>query len=95
MATLNIRYYIDPETGSPHIYNHDVTKDEVEQVLAKPGEDRQGYEGARVAIGQTQAGRYLRVIYVPDPEPNSIFVITSYDVRGKALTAYRRRRRRR
>jgi hypothetical protein len=95
MATLNIRYYVDPEMGSPHIYNHDVTEDEVEEVLAKPGEDRQGYEGARVAIGQTQAGRFLRVIYVPDPEPNSIFVITSYDLRGKALIAYRRRRRRR
>ena len=95
MAILNIRYYIDPETGLPHIYNHDVTEDEVEEVLAKPGEDRQGDEGARVAIGQSQAGRFLRVIYVPDPEPNSIFVITSYDLRGKALTAYRRRRHRR
>jgi len=56
VATLNIRYYIDPETGSPHIYNHNVTEDEVEEVLTRPGEDRQGYEGARVAIGQTQAG---------------------------------------
>ena len=95
MAILNIRYYTDPETGLPHIYNHGVTEDEVEEVLARPGEDRQGDEGARVAIGQTQVGRFLRVIYVPDPEPNSIFVITSHDLRGKALTAYRRRRRRR
>ena len=95
MAIWNVRYYIDPETGSPHIYNHDTTEDEVEQVLARPVEDRQGYEGARVAIGQTQAGRYLRVIYVPDPEPGSVFVITSYELRGKALTAYRRRRRKR
>ncbi|TEU12670.1 MAG: DUF4258 domain-containing protein [Anaerolineales bacterium] len=52
-------------------------------------------EGARVAIGQTEAGRYLRVIYVPDPEPGSVFVITAYELRRKALTAYRRRRRRR
>jgi hypothetical protein len=48
-----------------------------------------------VAIGQTEAGRYLRVIYVPDPEPSSVFVITAYELRGKALAAYRRRRRRR
>lgn len=95
MAILNIRYYIDPETGLPHIYNHDITEDEVEEILSKPGEDRQGYEGARVAIGQTQAGRYLRVIYVPDPVPSHVFVITSYELRGKALTAYRKRRRRR
>ena len=37
MAFWNIRYYIDPETGSPHIYNHNVTESEVEDVLANPG----------------------------------------------------------
>jgi hypothetical protein len=92
MAIWNVRYYIDPETGWPHIYDHSVTE---EEVLARPGEDRRGYEGARVATGQTETGRYLRVIYVPDPEPGSVFVITAYELRGKPLTAYRRRRRRR
>jgi hypothetical protein len=95
MPIWSVRYYIDPETGLPHIHRHNVSEDEVEQVLARPGEDRQGYEGARVAIGQTEAGRYLRVIYVPDPEPGSVFVITAYELRGKALAAYRRRQRRR
>jgi hypothetical protein len=33
-------------------------------------EDRPGREGARVALGQTRAGRYLRVIYVPDSQPD-------------------------
>ncbi len=90
---MNLRFYIDPETGQPHIYSHDVGEAEVEDVLVAPGEDRQGYEGARVAIGQTEEGRYLKVIYVPDPNPDSVFVITAYDLKGKALTAYRRRRR--
>ena len=94
MAIWIIHYYIDPETDLPHIYNHDIDEGEVEDVLRKPGEDRQGHEAARVAIGQTDAGRYLRVIYVPDQEPGSVFVITAYELRGKALTAYRRRRRR-
>ena len=92
---MKIRYYIDPETGYPHIYNHDVQEKEVEDVLQKPGEDRTGKENARIAIGQTRGGRYLRVIYVPDPEPNSIFVITAYELTGKPLKAYRRRGRRR
>ena len=92
---MNIRFYIDPRTNLPHIYNHAVDENEVEDVLRKPGEDRPGREGSRVAMGQTQAGRYLRVIYVPDPQPNSIFVITAYELTGKPLTAYRRRRRRR
>ena len=42
----------------------------------------------------SRVGRFLRVIYVPDPEPESIFVITAYELRGKPLTAYRRRQRR-
>jgi hypothetical protein len=92
---LNVRYYIDPATGRPHIYNHDVSEPEVEQVLARPGEDRPGRDGSRVALGQSMDGRYLRVIYVPDPEPESVFVVTAYDLRGKPLLAYRRRMRRR
>ena len=91
---MEIRFYHDPATGEPHIYNHGVTEDEVEDVIRRPGEDRLGREGSRVAIGQTRAGRFLRVIYVPDPEPASIFVITAYELRGKPLTAYRRRQRR-
>ena len=60
-------------------------------MLSNPGEDRPGREGSRVVIGKTRAGRYLRVIYVPDPEPESVFVITAYELRGKPLFAYRRR----
>jgi hypothetical protein len=91
---LNTRYYIDPETELPHIYRHDVEETEVEDVLSNPGEDRLGREGSRVAIGRTSEGRYLRVIYVPDPAPNSVFVITAYELQGNPLIAYRRRRRR-
>ncbi len=93
MIVLKIRYYIDPKTEEPHIYNHGVKENEIEDVLSKPGEDRAGKEGSRIAIGQTKSGRYLRVIYVPDPEPNSIFVITAYELTGKPLIAFRRRRR--
>jgi hypothetical protein len=90
---VEVRFYIDPVTGEPHIRNHDVDEEEVADVLEKPGEDRAGRDGSRVALGQTTAGRYLRVIYVPDPEPNSMFVITAYELTGKPLAAYRRRRR--
>lgn len=91
---MNIRFYIDPETALPHIYGHQIDEGEVEDVLRAPGEDRPGREDSRVAIGQTRAGRYIRVIYVPDPEPDSVFIITAYQLTGKPLMAYRRRRRR-
>jgi hypothetical protein len=73
------------------IYNHGVREDEVGDVLRKPREDRPGNEGSRVAVGKTSGERYLRVIYVPDPIPQSVFVITVYELTGKPLKAYRRR----
>jgi len=91
---LKIRYYIDAQTEQPHIYNHSISEKEAEYILLNAGEDRPGVEGSRIAIGQTRDGRYLRVIYVLDPERDEIFVITGYELTGKSLLAYRRRRRR-
>lgn len=87
---MGVRFYLDPETGLPHIYGHSVTEQEVEDVLGSPGEDRVGREGSRVALGQTREGRYIRVVYIP--EVDGAYVITAYELTGKALFAYRRRR---
>jgi hypothetical protein len=92
---MEIRFYVDPASGEPHIFHHAVGEEEVVDVLEAPGEDRPGREGTRVAIGQTSAGRYLRVIYVPEPDLDSVFVITAYQLKGGPLLAYRRRMRRR
>jgi hypothetical protein len=89
---MELRFYFDPESGEPHIYKHQVSEREAEDVLRRPIEDRAGRDGSRVATGQTRAGRYLRVIYVPDPEPESLFVITALDLGPKALRALKRRR---
>ena len=88
-----IRYYLDPQTGRPHMESHGVFDDEVQEILDGPDEERRGRGGAMEASGQTRAGRYLRVIYVL--EPQGIFVLTAYELRGSALTSFRRRRRRR
>jgi len=79
------------KTEAPHIHRHGVYEEEVVDVLLSPGEDRPGREDSRVVIGKTRAGRHLRVIYVTDSEPESVFVITAYELRGKPLFAYRRR----
>ena len=93
-ASVDVRFYVDPATGEPHLHRHGVSEAEAQQVLAGPVEDRPGVEGSRVAIGRTRAGRILRVIYVPDPDGEGLFVVTSYEVTGKLLAAFRRRRRR-
>jgi hypothetical protein len=90
---VQARFYIDPATGQAHVHGHEVSEDEVIEVLEQPGEDRAGREGSRIAIGPTASGRYLRVIYIPDPEPETVFVITAYELTGKPLAAFRRRKR--
>jgi hypothetical protein len=87
------RFYHDSETGLPHLIRHDVSEDEVVEVFSAPGEDRPGRDGSRVMIRQTGAGRHLRVIYVRDPNPDSFFEITAYELTGKPLHDHRRRQR--
>ena len=91
---MDVRYYLDPDTGQPHIYGPGVTEQEVEEVLRGRGEDLRATGNARRKIGQTSAGRYLQVFYVPDEDPNSVFVITANKPQGKAKRAFRRRQRR-
>ena len=91
---MEARFYIDPETGLPHIYNYGVREGEVLEILRKPGPVYRGDRNSRLKSGKTDAGRYLQVVYSPDPAGDSVFVITAYPLTGKALKAYRRRQRR-
>jgi hypothetical protein len=91
---MEIRYYLDPETGQPHIYGHGVIEVEVEQVLRGAGEDLPAAKGSRMKLGRTSAGRYLQIVYVPHEDAEGLFVITAYELQGKAKKAFRRRQRR-
>jgi hypothetical protein len=90
---VQIRYHINPTTGLPHIYDHFVSENDVEDILGRPLQDIRGRDDSRIAIGQTARGRYLKVIYVPDPIPDSVFVITAYELGPKAKRAIRRKQR--
>jgi hypothetical protein len=67
---MELRFYEDPESGQPHIYSHGVTEQEVQEVLRGRGEDLRADGNSRRKIGQTLAGRYLQVFYVPDEDPD-------------------------
>ena len=88
---MQIRFYLDPVTGFPHIHNHGIDESEVEDIVETREYVMRGRDGTRLALGQTSAGRYLKVVY--REEPGSIFVITAVELRGKALRAFRRLRR--
>jgi hypothetical protein len=89
-----LRIFQDPSTGLPHFFDHGVTEDEVREVMTGSGEEYPGDGDSRMKLGQTRAGRYLKVIFVPDEIPDSVFVITAYDIKGKAKKAFRKRQRR-
>ena len=67
---------------------------EVAQVLSRPKLNFPGGKRSRIVLGQTSAGRPLKVVYVPDDIAGSGFVVTAYELRGNALKAYRRALRR-
>jgi hypothetical protein len=92
-AYMVVRFLIDPDTDLPHIEGHGVSPQEVLEILRGPSSHGPGRDGTRVAEGQTLHGRYLRVIYKENEVDSSIFVITAYDLVGKAKAAYRRRKR--
>ncbi len=91
-----IEFYEDPGTGEPHIYNHGVDEDEVIDVLENRAdsyqEDMKGRNNSRIRHGQTESGRYLRIVYSPLLSRKGIFIVTAYDLRGKALSTFRRQR---
>ena len=91
---MELRFWYDAETGLPHLYDHGVTEEEVRQVLSRPGEEFPGRDRSRIRLGQTDAGRYLQVVYVPDADGDSAFVVTAYDLTPKGKRAIRRRQRR-
>ena len=57
---MEVRFYINPETDEPHIYDHGIMEEEVLQVLRGPGEDVPARRNSRMKLGRTAHGRYLQ-----------------------------------
>src|SRR4051812_3687098 len=84
-VTMELRFWNDPKrayctfmgTGSP--------KRKCGRCWPAQGVDFPDRENSRVHLGQTSAGRYLKVVSVPDEGSDSAFVVTAYELRGKAL----------
>jgi hypothetical protein len=71
----------DPEGNVVHCLAHEVTKEEVEQVVQSPS-SRQGISrssGKPALFGDTDTGRHLIVVY-EEIDDDTIYPITAYDV---------------
>ena len=53
---MELRFWDDPETGLPHIYNHGVTEEEVRQLLNRPGQEIHGRAILAFALGKPARG---------------------------------------
>jgi hypothetical protein len=70
----------DPGGNVQHCAEHDITKEEVEEVLQNPSDaDVSRSSGRPVVFGDTNAGRHLMVVY-ETIEPGVVYPITAYEV---------------
>lgn len=81
-----------PDTGRQRAYGYGVSEDEVNEVLRGPGEDVPAANHSRIKVGRTSAGRYLRVIYLPDADGASVLAFNAYDLKDKEKADRRRGR---
>lgn len=72
----------DSEGNARHIAEHDLTKEEVEEVLAEPeGRSTSRSSGLPVAFGTTSTGRFIAVVF-QEIDADTIKPVTAFDLEG-------------
>jgi hypothetical protein len=70
----------DPDGNVQHIAQHDLTKEEVEDVLADPeSRSTSRSSGFPVVFGSTSTGRYIAVVF-EEIDADTAKPLTAYDV---------------
>jgi hypothetical protein len=70
----------DPDGNVSHIAEHDLTKEEVEDVLADPeGRSTSRSSGLPIVFGMTSTGRYIAVVF-QEIDTDTAKPVTAYDV---------------
>ena len=73
----------DPEGNVLHIREHDVSQDEVDEILRNPRSETtvSRSSGERLTFGWTSTGRCLAVVWeLVNDDPRTAFPITAYPV---------------
>ncbi len=70
----------DPEGNVLHIAEHDIVKEEVEEVLDNPaGIETSRSSGRPIAFGETSTGRLIAVVY-EEIDEDTVYPVTAYEV---------------
>ena len=88
MVFRDIRWTADREE---HIARHGVTPGEVEQVIfGRPVFVDDQLEGSTIALGRTDAGRYLFVALLREDHRGNVFILTARTMDDSEKQTYRR-----
>ena len=70
----------DPEGNVQHIVEHDLTKEEVEEVLANPERrSTSRSSGLPIVFGETSTGRYIAVVF-REIDSDTVKPVTAYEI---------------
>ena len=70
----------DPDGNVLHCAEHDISKEEVEEVLQNSTDDDLSHSSGRpVVFGDTSTGRHIMVVY-EEIDANTAYPITAYEV---------------
>ncbi len=82
---MKFKFYISPETGKFHIYDHGVTEDEIKEALMKvPHYIKRRKDGSFLAFAKLKSGRYLKIVFRKS-EKNLYSIITAYDLDDQSI----------
>ena len=84
------RFQWDEQNEEHLLKQHGVTPEEAEEVFYTAPYFRRGREGSRYVYGQTEAGRYLFVVYL-DFEGGTVRIISARDMTPREKRLYLRR----
>lgn len=73
----------DPTGNVQHIAEHDVSREEVEEVFHDPNstQERSRSSDNEITFGHTSTGRHLAVVWQRiDDDPLTVYPVTAYDV---------------
>jgi uncharacterized protein len=89
--TLAVREIRWTDSSEDHIAAHDITPDEVEQVIyTRPRLVLKGPEEVEYVFGTTNAGRYLLVVLAESIDERA-YVVTARDMTNAERQAFRRK----
>ncbi len=99
MLTIHGIIWID-EIVDKLAYKHNVSIEEVEEILHNTPQIRFLEKGNRknedvyVALGQSEAGRYLAVMFIYKPQSKEVLILSARDMAQKERSLYGKKKKR-